>query len=91
MVIFRTFNVVQKHSSISSINIVMTLAKRKSIVFSIRPYRFGLSTNIFIWKNKGQQSLFLLKNPSIFHVFSKYFDPLDFKMEVPHKFYDTRR
>jgi len=91
MVIFRTFNVVQKHSSISSINIVMTLAKRKSIVCSIRPCLFGLSTNIIMWTNKGQQSIFLLKNTLIFHFFSKYFDPLDFKMDVPHKFYDTGR
>ena len=61
---------IQKYSTISSINLVMTLAKRKSIVFSIRPCLFRLSTNIIMWTNKSQQSIFYQTNISIFHSIS---------------------
>jgi len=70
MDIFCTFNVSQKHSVISSINILMTLEKRKRIFFSTG-HPFWDFINITMWTSKGQQSIFITKNSLNFSIFFK--------------------
>ena len=68
MDIFCTFNMSQKLSVISSINILMTLEKRKSIFFSIRPCFFGLHQHHYVDK-QGATKYFLTKNSLNFSIF----------------------